>query len=75
MKKQISVTVSPDLSPRIENWLDGRDIFYEVELVQASKSHHKLKIVANFSEDKEGLHQADLYKKFLERLGCKKGGK
>ena len=70
-KKQISVTVAADLSPRIENWLAGREVEYEVEVVR-TKKQARLKIIADFPGDDRGIHQAEVYRRFLDRL--KKGG-
>lgn len=66
MVKKIAVTVLPELSPRIENWLIGRSVNYEVEIVR--KKRIRLKIIACFSFDENGKHQAEMYKRFLERL-------
>lgn len=71
MKNQISITVDPSMSPRIENWLMGRDIEYEVDTV-GKKGHTRLKIIARFPMDDQGEHQAELYGRFLDRI--KKGG-
>lgn len=68
MKKQISVTVMPDMSPRIENWLMGRDIEYEVEAIRKGKSGVRLKILAYFPSDGLGQQQSEVYKRFLERI-------
>lgn len=73
--KQISVTVIPELSPRIETWLAGKDIYYEVEVVKQKKGGVRLKIIASFSSDERGNHFAELYKRFLERIENHKGGK
>lgn len=70
-KKKLSVTVMPGLAPRIENWLIGRDIEYEVEVVR-TKNRTSLRIISMFPEDEKGQHQAELLKRFLDRM--KKGG-
>ena len=67
-KKQITVTVVPELSPRIENWLMGRDVEYEVEVVRTKNKPIRLKIIACFPLDIYGKHQAVLYGHFLERI-------
>lgn len=72
--KQISVTVPPDISPKIENWLMGRDIYYEVEAIRKRRAGVRLKIIVNFSDDDTGNHQAEIFKRFLERID-EKGGK
>lgn len=68
IKKQVSVTVMPEISPRIENWLMGRDIEYEVETIRKGKSGVRLKILAYFPSDGLGQHQSEVYKRFLERI-------
>lgn len=68
---KMSVIVDAGLSPRIENWLIGRDIEYEVDTV-GKKGHTRLKIIARFPMDDHGEHQAELYGRFLDRI--KKGG-
>ena len=68
---KMSVTVDAGLSPKIENWLIGRDIDYEVEVVRTKKRTY-LKIIARFPPDDRGNHQAELYGRFLERI--RKGG-
>ena len=73
MKRQVSVTVLPEMSPRIENWLMNRDVYYEVEAVRTPK-RIRLKIIAEFPLDETGKHHAEVYKRFLERL-TNKGGK
>ena len=70
-KKQISVTVMPEMSPRIENWLAGREVEYEVEVVR-TKKQIRLKIISLFAMDERGQHQAEMYGRFLERI--KQGG-
>ena len=67
-KKQVLVTVKPELSPRIENWLIGRDIDYEVEIVKKRGGTVQLKIVASFSSDEGGKHQEEMYGRFLDRI-------
>ena len=67
MVKKISVTVMPEMSTRIENWLIGRNIDYEVEVVRTAK-RTRLKIIASFRSDEAGEHHAEVYKRFLERL-------
>ena len=71
MKKQISVTVIPEMSPRIESWLMNRDIYYEVETIPKSRGGVRLKIIASFAADEAGKHQAEVYKSFLERINRK----
>lgn len=72
MKRQVSVTVLPEMSPRIENWLMNRDIDYEVEVVRTPEGI-RLKIISEFPFDEDGKHHAEVYKRFLERLTCKGG--
>ena len=67
MVKKISVTVMPEMSTRIENWLMGRNIDYEVEVVRTTK-RTRLKIIAGFRSDESGKHHVEVYKRFLERL-------
>lgn len=74
MRKLISVTVSPELSPRIENWLISREIYYEVETVKR-KNCIFLKILASFSEDETGMHQSEMFERFVDRVTRKEGGK
>lgn len=70
-KKKLSVTVSPGLSPKIENWLISRGIEYEVEVVR-TKKRTDYRIISMFPADEAGLHQAELCKRFLDRI--RKGG-
>lgn len=72
MKRQVSVTVLPEMSPRIENWLMNRNVDYEVEVVRTAK-RTRLKIIAEFPSDEDGKHRAEVYKRFLERLTGKGG--
>lgn len=67
MSRKISVTVVPELSPRIETWLAGRDIDYEVEVVRTAQKTN-LKIISLFPSDERGKHQAEMYRRFLERI-------
>lgn len=72
MKRQVSVTVLPEMSPRIENWLMNRDVDYEVEVVRTFFGV-RLKIIAEFPFNEDGKHRAEVYKRFLERLTGKGG--
>ena len=64
----VTVTVIPDLSPRIESWLDGRGIEYEVETLRLGRGAVRLKILAFFPSDENGAHQTEMYKRFLNRV-------
>lgn len=64
-KKQISATVMPEIAPRIETWLMGRNVYYEVEPI---KNGARLKIIACFPAGDYGEHQAEMYESFLDRI-------